>query len=769
MAVDDELFGDRLPTYLTRFIGRASEISDLVAQLQTTPLLTVSGIGGVGKTRLAIEVAKQWRSLKHAASDEIYWIPLAAVTDAQGVAAAVAVALGLDGLSGAKPMPGLVSALADRNALLVLDNCEQVGAACSELVTALLTGCSSLRVLATSRAPLMVPKEQVFAVPPLGAGGSAGALGRTDATDLFLDRAESVATDYVLTMANAQDIGEVCQRLGGLPLAIELAASWIRVLSPRDLLCQIDQSLDVLSANSGVVDDRHRSISVVLDSSWQLLTDSDRAVITALGVFVGGFTREAAESVARASLAALANLVERALIQRLPDPVGGTRFQVHELVRTYALRRLEATGEEEAEAARGRHFDYFLGLAERAEGGSWNTPVEPTWRSELMADQTNFDAAMRWAMKRGDADRALRIAGPLNAFWAFSSPPRAVRRARMLEALALPWSPTGTTAVRARAKALSIAGYLQVADNPDAACEHFGQSLALFRRIDDQAGVAASLRGCGYAGLLSGDPVAYQRYEQQSLAICKAIGDLQGVAWSLFDLGEAALARGHLILAASHLADARSRFERLDSPYGVCWAQTLLADVQRLDGRWSASIEAYERTLDLQRSYHFTMLAADALEGLALVAAALDCCTLAAHLCGAGATWRRTYDDTRVVYYKAPYDQAVIRIRAQLGEQAWRTAYTAGEQLTSKGIQLLADQAVGDLTVSAAQLPAGLSKREVEVLRLVALGLTNQTIAARLVLSPRTVHAHLRSIFDKLGVGTRTAAAREAGRLNLTR
>ena len=214
MAVDDELLNDRLPTYLTRFIGREAEMVDLVAQLQTSRMLTVTGMGGVGKTRLAIEVAKRWRSSKLGPSADIYWVPLAAVTDPSRVAAAIAVALGLDRLSGAAPITGLVHALTDEESLLVLDNCEQVGASCREVVTALLAGCPSLRVLATSRTSLMVPKEHVFAVPALGAGSSGGVPGRADATDLFVDRAESVAAGYILTTANAQVIGEICARLG---------------------------------------------------------------------------------------------------------------------------------------------------------------------------------------------------------------------------------------------------------------------------------------------------------------------------------------------------------------------------------------------------------------------------------------------------------------------------------------------------------------------------------------------------------------------------
>ena len=242
-------------------------------------------------------------------------------------------------------------------------------AACGELVASLLPACPTVTVLATSRIPLELSAEEVFAIPPMGGAALPSDPFDSDATALFLDRTTLVAGGYALTEHNAKTLGEICDVLHGLPLAIELAASWIPVLSPRDLLDHLRQADTALASDTALVEERHRSLTMILDSSWRWLSPRERTVLSALAIFVGGFTREAAEAVAGASLGVLAALAERSLIQRLPDARGGSRYQVHELVRHYALRQLEDDG-----PIRRRHFAYFLELVESLET-SWNTPT----------------------------------------------------------------------------------------------------------------------------------------------------------------------------------------------------------------------------------------------------------------------------------------------------------------------------------------------------------------------------------------------------------
>jgi predicted ATPase len=241
VSVDAELVADRLPSYLTRFVGREAEIAQLETMVEPGGLVNICGVGGLGKTRLAIELARRWSADK--LRTDVYWVPLIGVTSPTELPTAIGQSIGLHGLAGEEPLRALIATLGDAPALLVMDNCEHIAAECGKLVTGLLAGCPQLSVLATSRTPLEVDDEQVFAIPPLG-GEPRGDLGETDATDLFIDRAAVLAPSYAFTAANAEIIGRICQQVDGLPLAIELVASWIRVLSPRDLLSRIEAAMD---------------------------------------------------------------------------------------------------------------------------------------------------------------------------------------------------------------------------------------------------------------------------------------------------------------------------------------------------------------------------------------------------------------------------------------------------------------------------------------------------------------------------------------------
>jgi non-specific serine/threonine protein kinase len=435
VTADQELFADRLPTYLTRFVGRSREIADVESLLDDCRLVTICGVGGAGKTRLAIEVARRWRS--RAGLGQAYWVSLAAISQPEAVPQAVVAGLDLDRGSGRDSLAVVIEALGDHPAVVLLDNCEHVAEACHRVLAPVMGACPELIVLATSREPLRVPGERLFPIPPLGAvDSSVGDDQRSEAADLFIDRALATAPAYALTESNTAVIGRICERLDGLPLAIELAASWVRVLSVNDLLVEIENGMEVLTSGTATVTARHRSMHAVLDSSWEWLGNEERRVLAGLSVFAGGFTREAAHAVAGARLSSLASLVERSLIQRLPDATGGTRYQVHELVRSYALERLECEGAEVAESARSLHLDFFLALVERADT-AWETPNWSAWLELVRVDQANIDTAMLFALARRDAERALRLAAGLYSYWIFTSIP--AHYSKVLDrALALP-------------------------------------------------------------------------------------------------------------------------------------------------------------------------------------------------------------------------------------------------------------------------------------------------------------------------------------------
>jgi predicted ATPase/DNA-binding NarL/FixJ family response regulator len=694
----------------------------------------------------------------------VYWVPLGAVVDPSQVPATIATGIGVAGAVGGRALAPVVKALRDRQALLVLDNCEQVGDACGELLASLLADCPTVTVLATSRIPFGITAEEVFAIPPMGGGALPSDPYASDATALFLDRTTLVAGGYALTEHNARTLGEICDVLHGLPLAIELAASWIPVLSPRDLLEHLRQADTTLASDTGIVEERHRSLAMILDSSWGWLSAKERTVLSALAIFVGGFTREAAEAVAGASLGVLAALAERSLIQRLPDAQGGSRYQVHELVRHYALRRLK-----DDSPIRRRHFAYFLELVEGLET-DWNTQLEPLWSNPIVADLANASAAMMWILDQGDAEGALRMAVGLDRFWIFSVPSPTVRRAWLEAALDLPWSPLSVIGIRARAKAYLLSGLEKPRAGDSVGAQRLvQQGLRLFEQIGDQAGAAMCIRAHGAARLFAGDPEAGRREIAEGLTRCEAGHDALGAAWCNELLGIAALMIGEFTQASSYFVLSFSQFENLDAPLGACQAQIALASALRHEGKLPAALNAYRNALRYQRDYRFTTESADILEGLAAIAVAVRRFELAARLCGTAAGWRETYHEDSWQPVLSDFHESAASIRHRLGEREWLAAYCAGERLNAERAMVLAVEALGELTDELRRRSSGLTAREVDVLRLVADGLSNAEIADRLVLSERTVHAHLRSIFDKLGVNTRTAAVHAASWLFASR
>jgi hypothetical protein len=323
-----------------------------------------------------------------------------------------------------------------------------------------------------------------------------------------------------------------------------------------------------LASDSALVEGRHRSLAVILDSSWHWLSPRERTVLSALAIFVGGFTREAAEAVADADLGVLAALAERSLIQRLPDARGGSRYQVHELVRHYALHQVADDG-----PIRARNFAYFLELVESFET-SWDTQIEPLGTNPIGNDLPNVSAALMWALDQGDAERALRMVVGIDRFWVFPAAPAPAVRLAWLEAgLALPWSPSNSVGIRTRARAYWTSSLLNTRANPVAAQDLAQRALVLFEKIGDAAGAANSVRHRGAASIAAGDAERGRRELAESFVRSEACGDALGSAQTHNLLGIAAFVIGDYTEASSYLRQCTVEFETLNARYAVCHAQ----------------------------------------------------------------------------------------------------------------------------------------------------------------------------------------------------
>lgn len=762
--------------------------------------MTLTGVGGVGKTRLArmlMDVNAE------AFPDGAVFVPLSPVHDPAHVASAIGRAAGIGEQGDRLLLDAIVAEFEGLEVLLVLDNFEHVMDAAT-LVAELLDRCPSLRVLATSRGSLRLSGEREYpvdplALPPPDRSLSPAELARVPAIELFVARARMVAPDFRLSDDNAAAVAAICARLDGVPLALQLAAAGIKLLSPAQMVERLDNPLDLLVGGARDLPARQRTLRNTLEWSHSLLSVSEQRLFARLAVFSGGCSPAAAESIGGLGqpigtvLADLIALVDCSLLRRRVGAHGEARLGMLQTIRAFAQERLSGSGEE-AEI-RVAHSELYLALAEASPAFTFDGDEPALERVE--AEHDNLRSALRWCLESRDAARALRISAALAPFWLVRghlSEGRAwLDRVLEMDPAAAPPGPraralwgAGTLAhyqnayglaaerfreslalaraigdLRAEAEALSgLAATVGRHYDGDAAREMYGEALEIAGRLGDANMIVSLQRGLGAVLWYHGDLAAAQPLLRESLVRAEALGRRYDAAGARLSLGWMALSEGDPREARALLEACAIVFGALKDRWGVARCRLGIGYASVAIGDLAAARGAFAECLRIVGELGHKLIICACLGGLALAAAGDGRSERAAVLFGAATALRATLGASHSAVVQTAQEAGLARVGEALSGADFRRAFGEGAGLSVDQARTLAEREAGEGEAEA--LSAGLTLAELRVVRLVAGGLTNAQVAGELVVSERTVHAHLRSVYRKLGVGSRTAATRVA-------
>jgi predicted ATPase/DNA-binding NarL/FixJ family response regulator len=768
--MSDELLGRAaamLPAAATRFVGRRQESREVRRLLEHARLVTLTGVGGVGKTRLALHVAEEAR---RAFADGVWFVELAVLTSGDRIADAVGTALGITDRSARPALDKLVEHLRTRQVLLVIDNCEHVAADAARVVDRVLRMTTQVRVLATSRHTLGVDGEHVFAVPPLAVPDprgphSAAATSRFDAVQLLSDRAAAIDPAFAVTDRNATSVTRLCAQLDGIPLAIELAATRLRALSVDQVVERLEHRFALLTGGSSAAQPRQRTLRALVDWSHSLCSPTQRVLWARLSVFAGSFDLAAAEAVCAdadpgADLAAgdvldlLDHLVAQSIVLADRDGGGAVRFRLLETIRQYGREQLAERGESAALVR--RHRDHYVGVVEAA-AARWCSGHQEADLARLRADHGNLTSALESATSGAAADSraALRLAAGLRTLWCaddFLGDGRHWCDA----ALALPGE-----ADALRARALWVAAWVALLQGDEATANgRLGECEQLAAHLGDEPAVAHAMSLRATAALFRGELDPAAELFAAALARMERLNDHEGLVWGLFQLAITLAHRGEREV----VADILNRSMEISERHGelLCRSYTLwvLGFSAWRQGDTAVATRRVREGLTIQSAFNDAVGAALMIETLAWIAASAgDMPLAAARLTSADAAW--TAAGTSIAAFGPPllvhHAAAVAAVRAAGRSSGAEPAVGVPATIA----QIIAGVLGGPppATPGDAGPSVALTERELQVAELVAEGMSNRAVAARLVLSPRTIDGHLERILAKLDFTSRTQIA----------
>ena len=605
-SLDNPSLPNNLPQQSTSFIGREKESAEIKRLLSGTRLLTLTGAGGSGKTRLSLQVAAD---LLDGEGDGVWLVEMAALFDPALVPQAVADVLEVPEQAGRPALETLTDWLKTKRLLLLLDNCEHLVGACAALAAALLRDCPGVQLVATSREPLSVPGEQVYRVPPLSAPDpkkthTAAALLPFEAVRLFTERAQAVQPSFSVTDGNAAAVSAICVRLDGIPLALELAAARVRSLAVEQINLRLDQRFRLLTGGSRTVLPRQQTLRALVDWSYDLLTESEKTALCRLSVFAGGWTLEAAEAVCPGEnieawevLDLVTSLVSKSLAVHEDRENGADRYRLLETVRQYAADLLTETGK--AEDVQARAASWFLRFAEEVKP-KLSGPEQGLWLSRLETEHDNLRASLSWfETANAPAEAGLKLGGQLLQFWnrrGHLSEGRSWLN-RALAKLAQEGEPSV-----ARARALNASGSLAFRQGDyEAARELREASLAIFRQLGNQSGIAATLMNLGMVAQEQGDYKAAQVLHRESLTIQRQLGDREGIGQALNNLGAVMLNQGDDAAAQALFEESLTLRQQMENKRGIAVCLINLGDIADSRGEYADAEALHKASLALSR------------------------------------------------------------------------------------------------------------------------------------------------------------------------